>query len=327
MKKLLPILLAIILTVIIFTGCNPLFPIDKDQFDLGDTVKVHVNEIVYESENFWVRVDSIKDGRCPIPLMCVWAGEARVWLSVGHGDSVEQFYYSTFLDSLQTHTVSFGDGFQTQIEISLIDVNPYPRVNVKPLKINIWASFAVGQMSVDRKPNLYLYPTKKTKMSVSLQFPHGGKVIESDPSYPLQWKDIKVKPNGKIDNKYDFLFYECEIPDFWQYVEGWVVKQENLTDFFEQNLKDYSFNENEIADFIEFWIPELKDSPYYEIYPQYTEMVNQVIKLKISPYPDAKLRLHYVIKESEKYFDLSAPEIPAFDRYGFTVVEWGVVLK
>ena len=40
MKRLLFILLAIILTVIIFTGCNPLFPEDKDQFDLGDTVEI-----------------------------------------------------------------------------------------------------------------------------------------------------------------------------------------------------------------------------------------------------------------------------------------------
>ena len=326
-KPLLPTLLAIILTVIIFTGCNPLFPIDKDQFDLGDTVKIHVGEIVYESETFWVRVDSIQDGRCPIGLMCFWAGEAKVWLSEAYGDTVQQVCYSTFFDSLKTHILSFGDQFATRIEISLVEVHPYPIYGVNPLKKNIWASFVIGEMSVDRKPNIYLYPPKKTKMSVSLKFPHGGKVIESDPFYPLQWKDIKVKPNGKIDKKFDFLFYECEIPDFWQYFEGWVVKQENLSDFFAQNLKDYGFNENEIEDFLEFWIPELKDAPNYEIYPQYTEMVNQVIKLKISPYPDAKMRLHYVIKGSDKYFYLPVPEIPDFDRHGFTVVEWGVVLK
>ena len=70
---------------------------------------------------------------------------------------------------------------------------------------------------------------------------------------------IKVKPNGKIDKKYDYLFYECEIPDFWQYHEGWIVKQDELSAFFEQNLKDYGFNDAEIEDFLEFWIPELKE--------------------------------------------------------------------
>ena len=90
--------------------------------------------------------------------------------------------------------------------------------------------------------------------------------------------------------KHDYLYYECEIPDFWQYSEGWVVKQENLSEFFTSNLKAYGFNDAEIEDFIEFWIPELKDSLFYEIYPQYSEMVNRVIKLWISPRPDQLMR-------------------------------------
>ena len=327
MKKLLSIFFTIILTVIIFTGCGPLFPLDKDQFDIGDTVKVHIGEKVYESENFWVRVDSIHDGRCPIGMMCFWAGEAQVWLSVGQDDSIKQCYFSTFFDSLQTHLVSFGNQFQTDIEISLVEVNPYPILGVTPLKRNIWASFAVGNLSIDRKPNLYLYPEKKTKVSVSMDFPHGGKVIHSDPLYPVDWKNIKVKPDGKIDKKFDFLFYECEIPDFWQYVDGWVVKQEKLPEFFENNLKAYGFNDAEIEDFLEFWIPELKNSPYYEIFPQYTEMVNQVIKLHISPRPDKIMRLHYVIREFYMNYFLPVPEIPEFEAEGFVVREWGVILK
>ncbi|RKY52183.1 MAG: hypothetical protein DRP93_08585 [Candidatus Neomarinimicrobiota bacterium] len=328
MKRFLLYLLAIILTAIIFTGCNSVFPIDKDQFDFGDTIQIHVGDKMYESENLWVRVDSIQDGRCPIGLYCWWAGEARVWLTVSYKDSLKQFYFSSYFDSLSSNELIYwGVGEPISIGINLIEVNPYPELDVIPLAKDIWASFKIGQRYYDRKPNIYLYPEKKTKMSVSLQFPHGGKVIESDPFYPLLWKNIKVKPNGKIDRKYDFLFYEAEIPDLWQYSEGWVVAMDDLTEFFEKNLKDYSFNENEIEDFIEFWIPELINSPYYEIYPQYTEMVNQVIKLKISPYPDAKLRLHYVIKETEKYFDLPVPEISAFDRHGFTVTEWGVILK
>ncbi|MEA3392137.1 MAG: hypothetical protein U9Q91_04070 [Candidatus Marinimicrobia bacterium] len=333
-RTILPTLLAIILTAIIFTGCNPLFPLDKDQFDIGDTVKIDIGEMVYENENFWMRVDSVKEGRCPIGLMCAWAGRAQVWLTVGNIDTSFQLEFSThYADSSKTqvirleHSLSDALPFGSTYIITLVEVNPYPVYGVIPRAKDRWVSFVLENIFTDRKPNIYLYPEKKTKMSVSLQFPHGGKVIESDPFYPLQWKNIKVKPNGKIDKKYDFLFYEAEIPDLWQYSEGWVIAMNDLTEFFKKNLKDYSFNENEIEDFIEFWIPELIDSPYYEIYPQYTEMVNRVIKLKISPYPDAKLRLHYVIKESNKDFDLPAPEIPYFEREGFTVTEWGVVLK
>ena len=327
-KKTVKILIAIILTVIIFTGCKPLFPVDYDEFDLGDTVKVHVGEKVYECENFWIRVDSLQDGRCPIGLDCFWAGEAKVWLSISYNDSIQQCYFSTFFDSLQTYDLIFNDVPEDYFEISMVEVNPYPVYGVTPLARNIWVSFSVsGMMSIDRKPNLYLYPETKTKVDVMLEFPHGGKVTESDPFYPLKWKGIKVKPNGTIDRKYGFLFYECEIPDLWQYSEGWVIALDDLEAFFRKNLKDYGFNAKEIEDFIEFWIPELNNSPYYEIYPQYTEMVNRVIKLKISPYPDAKLRLHYVIRESEKAFDLPVPEIPVFERHGFTVAEWGVVIQ
>ena len=49
MKRILPTLLAIILVAIVFTGCNPLFPIDKDQFDLRDSVIVKVGEKIFES--------------------------------------------------------------------------------------------------------------------------------------------------------------------------------------------------------------------------------------------------------------------------------------
>jgi hypothetical protein len=259
--------------------------------------------------------------------MCFWAGTAEIWLTVGTIEKTEQLYFSSYFDSLTSAIVLIEEPYGSQIEITLVEVNPYPVWNVTPKNKDIWVSFAIGQMSVDRKPNLYLYPEKKTKMSVSMDFPHGGKVIHSDPLYPVDWKNIKVKPNGKIDKKYDYLYYECQIPNYWQYLEGWVVKQENLSDFFAQNLKDYGFNEKEIEDFLEFWIPELKDAPNYEIYPQYTEMVNQVIKLHISPRPDTIMRLHYVIWESEKYYYLPIPDIPDFEREGYYATEWGVILK
>jgi hypothetical protein len=315
---------------IIFTGCKPLFPVDTDQFDFDDTVTISIGEKLYEDKDLWVRLDSItEDSRCPEGMQCIWEGRVVMWFSVctNFGEQILNFSSDTCMENSFYYFENRYDSHFSRYSLEIIEILPL-RIDANPIPDSEYQiKFVMGDnFGIDRKPNIYLYPEKKTKMSVSLQFPHGGKVIESDPFYPLLWKNIKVKPNGKIDRKYDFLFYEAEIPDLWQYVEGWVVAMDDLTDFFEKNLKAYSFNENEIADFIEFWIPELKDSPYYEIYPQYTEMVNQVIKLKISPYPDAKLRLHYVIKESEKFFELPGPDIPYFERNGFTVTEWGVIL-
>jgi hypothetical protein len=138
-----------------------------------------------------------------------------------------------------------------------------------------------------------------------------------------------VKPSGKINNEYDYLFYEAALPDRWQYEEGWSVMINDLETFFRKNLTEYGFIDNEINDFINYWIPKLDDSPYYNIYPQYTDKVDELVTLHISKEPKSLMRMFYVIKESPlmKATDIPAPMIPEFERNGFTVTEWGVVLK
>lgn len=81
----------------------------------------------------------------------------------------------------------------------MTEVYPYPDISVEPDPDKQFASFLIGKLSVDRKPNLYLYPPKKTKVNVSLEFPKMGKVVESIPSYPEEWEKISVKANGRID--------------------------------------------------------------------------------------------------------------------------------
>jgi hypothetical protein len=56
-------------------------------------------------------------------------------------------------------------------------------------------------------------------------------------------------------------------------------------------------------------------------------MVNQVIKLWITPRPDSIMRLYYVISGSIFEFELPEPEIPEFNAEGFVAREWGVILK
>lgn len=92
-------------------------------------------------------------------------------------------------------------------------------------------------------------------------------------------------------------------------------------------MKSHNFNEREINDFIEYWIPRLTDDNYYNIYPQSSDRIEQVIQLKISVEPDSKHRLFYVISGTDEYEELPEAEIEKFIREGFTVVEWGVVLK
>ena len=178
-----------------------------------------------------------------------------------------------------------------------------------------------------RKPNIYLYPTKTCSITLKLEFPLGGKIIQSEPLYTNEWF-VNVNPMGRIDDKYNYLFYEATCPDVYQYHSGWIVKKDSLFDFFSSNLINAGFNIAEKNDFIEYWIPKLVDYQYYIIYPQFSQEIEKIIQLKFSIKPDNILRLFYVIRgtnnNQEKLF---TPTIPYFNRNGFVVAEWGVVIK
>ncbi|MCY1718938.1 hypothetical protein OU798_01205 [Prolixibacteraceae bacterium Z1-6] len=176
------------------------------------------------------------------------------------------------------------------------------------------------------KPNIYIYPEQEMYLDLQISFPKGGEIIASIPEYVGGWEVI-VTADGKINGEYDFLFYESEQPDVWQAQKGWCIKNENLTDFFTQNLTLYGFEGNEIDDFIGYWIPRLVNGNYCHIYPQTNQIINSVIKLTFSETPDNILRLFYMIQESDRNILLEAPEINAFKREGFFVAEWGVILR
>jgi hypothetical protein len=180
---------------------------------------------------------------------------------------------------------------------------------------------------VVRKPNIYLYPEETTELDVNIVFPHGGRVIASDPEYGDGWR-VTVEPNGIIDGQYEFLFYESLQPDYGQYEAGWVVAQDQLEDFFRNNMALTGFNQKEIDDFIEYWIPRLTEYPYYAIYPQYNDELEEMIKLEFSEQPANLIRLIYSVRGLETgNLTLDEAVIPAFNRDGFTVAEWGVILK
>jgi hypothetical protein len=177
------------------------------------------------------------------------------------------------------------------------------------------------------KPNIYLYPESEMDIDVSISFPRGGNVIQSIPTYPDFWKNLKVEPDGTIENKYDYLFYESEqviipIPE-----KGWVVEKDNLTDFFTENMQKTGFNSSEIDDFIEWWIPILTESEHFAIYPLYNDDLDKYIKLHFSEQPDNLLRLTYIVKECDSELVLESPTIPKFANDGFVVREWGVLPK
>jgi len=178
-----------------------------------------------------------------------------------------------------------------------------------------------------RKPNLYLYPTERQAISVKLDFPHGGRILESVPSYGSGWF-VQVEPSGLINGLYRYLFYEAQVPDRYQYSEGWVVQGDSLARFFNHVLQQAGFTEAEIRDFTQYWMPLLDSKEQYEIYPQERWKLDELVPFEVSPAPDSILRFALVIQTVRSVPPvLSEPRLAQVSRTGFVLAEWGVVLK
>ncbi len=205
---------------------------------------------------------------------------------------------------------------------------------------------------VTGKPNIYLYPEEETDVHVWLSFVGEGWMTVSEPAYIQGW-DVTVTPEGRItayepvffldpdtgehwpipargepSGEYDHLFYEGVVAGPGQLEQGWLVDQEELESFFQNNLAAYGFEGREIDDFLEFWVPRLVDYPLFAVYPQLGEDYEKLVSMGVYPRPDSVLRLAYAIRGLfyELDYRIAEPEITPFEREGFTVVEWGVIL-
>ncbi len=91
-------------------------------------------------------------------------------------------------------------------------------------------------------------------------------------------------------------------------------------------MKEYGFQRQEINDYIEYWIPKLINSEFYQVFPQTSEQIEKVISLELSQQPDNLLRLFYVVKEVDNNKSLIPPVIDSdFKREGYFITEWGVI--
>lgn len=173
---------------------------------------------------------------------------------------------------------------------------------------------------VDKKPAVYLYPEKNMNVTVKLKI--NGRLLDTEPLYSRGW-NVNVTPDGLIDNKYDYLFYEAylnkiELPD-----KGWVVAYTELEKWFDEMLPELGLNSKECSQFKEFWLKDLKKSDYYEIRMLDEKFLTENMELIINPKPETLIRLNFYFKPLSSKIDIQAPVINKIKRKGFTVVEWG----
>ncbi len=179
------------------------------------------------------------------------------------------------------------------------------------------------------KPVIYLYPEVETKVRVEVT-PQGG-FSKTIPAYGSGWNVI-AKPNGEILNVadkviYPYLFWEGRGGQYQTPDKGWVVRQEDLHDFLVSKLASLGLNAQESKDFMEFWEPKMAGSPYYFVTFMGNTTMNYIAPLTITPKPDTVIRILMDYLPLEKPIAVSPFTIHTPERKGFTVVEWGGVLR
>jgi len=172
------------------------------------------------------------------------------------------------------------------------------------------------------KPAVYLYPEQPGRFHVALEFGPGVRLTASEPEYGTGW-DVFVDEAGRIDETWDYLFYEIAMRGAPMIPEGWCLSWSGLSAGLESITVALGLNAAEKEDFLGYWMSRLPRRDYYEIYPVIGSDLDAWVELDITPAPDSALRFWMFFRGQDAASGLTAPRIPDFERTGTTVVEWG----
>ncbi len=173
-----------------------------------------------------------------------------------------------------------------------------------------------------RKPVIYLYPEETTDVSIKV----ACDLTVTYPAYGEGWQ-VTARPDGTLTNhadgkEYSYLFWEGEGYGKMDFSEGFCVKGEDTAAFLQETLAAMGLTPKEYNEFIVYWLPDMQENPYNLISFQW-ENYNEAAKLEITPEPDNLLRVFMAFKGLRTPVDIPEQKLPALQREGFTVVEWG----
>lgn len=180
------------------------------------------------------------------------------------------------------------------------------------------------------EPIIYLYPEVTQKISVKIA--NSVTLWETMPEYKNNW-NVKATPQSEItieddDNVYEYLFWEGTSGILPKRNDGFVISKENVATELPKILQKLGLNEKETEDFMEAWYPYVSEAPYYFITFHSQEVIDEYAELFVSPKPDTVIRVLMVYEPLNTYKEV--PEFiyePVPERKGFTLIEWGGILR
>ncbi len=178
------------------------------------------------------------------------------------------------------------------------------------------------------EPIIYLYPTTALEVHVEAKPLHA--IRASTPPYRGGW-DVLAQPSGALraaGKRYSYLFWEGLSSISPMRSEGFVIPQGEVAGFFERMLPQLGLSERESEDFRAAWLPRFHGAPYYFITFLPRETIDRLAPLVVNPEPDVVIRVLMDFRPLWTREPVKAPVLPAPPtRRGFTVVEWGGILR
>ncbi|MFO0729044.1 MAG: hypothetical protein U1E65_35015 [Myxococcota bacterium] len=179
-----------------------------------------------------------------------------------------------------------------------------------------------------KKPVIYLYPEKKTNVTVKVDV-----VGEFSAQYPKTkfgtWNMVAM-PDGtlfdpKTEKKYGYLFWEAKNPSALTIdpAKAYCVKSDESERFLEDAALRFGLNDREKTDFVSFWIAALEQNPYSLVQFLTDDECAAYASMSVEPKPDTEIRLFMMFQRVNKPVKVGSPVMPEKKREKFTVVEWG----
>ncbi|MCR5032767.1 MAG: hypothetical protein K6A92_07890, partial [Lachnospiraceae bacterium] len=111
--------------------------------------------------------------------------------------------------------------------------------------------------------------------------------------------------------------------------EGFYLPAESRDQAMLSVLSAYGLTPSEALEFVEYWDEYLEKDVDYHMYPQLNAICDEAMPITITPAPDSILRIWMLFEEDlgEEASPVKEPDVQPFIRDGFTVVEWGGMVR
>lgn len=176
------------------------------------------------------------------------------------------------------------------------------------------------------KPVIYLYPEKSTQISVKV----GADITKSEPAYNGGWNVLASK-DGVLKSKdgiFPYLFWEgTGWGEYPQISSGSIVKSSDVGSTIANQLNTIGLNDKEINDFKDFWLPKMPATAYVRLTWLLNDQMDKLAPLQVSPKPETSIRVFLDFTGVNAPYSIEKQTLPHIERKGFTLVEWGGLLR